>query len=538
MISRTRRAVLGAAAGGALLLGGGAGVVQLRRYLRQPRLDKVAPEYEGPEASLAEVLEAPRFDVCIVGSGFAGTALGTLLARAGMRTLVVEGGVIPSRMAKNEKYALINQATMSGDQPYAVQATRAMMPGGTSALWTGNSPRLLPIDFEPNAYTPPGTGWPIRYSQLNDYYEKAEDMLLVTGESNVRSLPPRPHPLHNERRGGNRALKAMLNDAGVAAFDTFRSLTPRGGPVRVARDMLPGYAKTPGAVLLTGTSARRLIGSSPDRIDALFVKDIDGNSALIRARAFVVAAGGVESARLLLLSQSEQFPHGLGNWTDQVGRTFDDHLYLNFTSRVADPHILLGGPVPQIVRSFQYYETFKKRGLGSLGLTVSLRHTDTEEMELRMTAECELQPSDSNRVTLDETTLDPWGDPVAHLHFSATDRDREMRKESSAAVIALMAKMGAHDIDEWPQHWGHHHLGTVRMGSDPRTSVVDSDLAVHGVRNAFVLSSGNFVTSGPANPTLLIVAFAHRLADHLTQIMHEGAFEMPLTRLKQAQAQG
>jgi choline dehydrogenase-like flavoprotein len=93
-----------------------------------------------------------------------------------------------------------------------------------------------------------------------------------------------------------------------------------------------------------------------------------------------------------------------------------------------------------------------------------------------------------------------------------------------ALVVSLYRRLGAKDITELPTHWGHHHLGTVRMGANPRTSVVDADHCVHGVRNLFVLTSGNFVTSGPANPTLLIVALAHRLAEHLSARMTAGAF--------------
>lgn len=521
-----RRAVLVAGLGAATLLGS-AGALSLRRYLHHPRQEKQVPLYDGPEASLAEVLAAPPFDVCIIGSGFAGTALGTRLARAGMRTVILEAGAVPSK-GHSEKFALINQATMSGDQPYAVPATRLMMPGGTSALWTGNSPRLLPIDFERNAYTPAGAQWPVTYAQIDPHYEKAEDTLNVSGESNAPYLAPRTHPLHDERRAGNRTLKSVLSEAGIHSFDSFRSRSETGGdggPIRVARDMLPQYAQIPGAALVTGISARRLVGSSPDRIEGLLVRDIDGNSSMIRARVFVVAAGGVESARLLLLSRSEQFPNGPGNGSDQVGRTFADHKYLNFTSRIPAPRVLFGGAIPQVVRSVDYYETFKRRGLGSLGYTVGLRRTHGPELELHFTAECELEPAHANCVSLDESLRDPWGDPVAHLHFSVSERDQKTLDAARATTVALMRKLGGHDIQELTSHWGHHHLGIVRMGNDPRTSVVDQDLKLHGVRNAYALTSGNFVTSGPANPTLLIVAFAHRLADHIVEHMHAGAFE-------------
>jgi choline dehydrogenase-like flavoprotein len=522
-LASSRRALLlgGLVLGGAAI--GGFGAVKVRQRLRHRQPSGQAPEFQGHQARIADLRDALPLDVCIIGSGPAGSVLGIQLARAGLRTAILEAGVNPSEMAKNEKFALINQATMSGDQPYAVAATRAMMPGGTSALWTGNTPRLVPIDFEQNAYTPKGAHWPVTYAEMDPYYERAEASLYVTGESNVRYVPPRTHPLANERRGGNRVLKGMLRDVGVVAFDTFRSRMPDGGPTRVARDVLPKFVAQPTAAFVSGVSARRLLSDKPDRIDGLLVRNIDGDASVVRAKVFVVAAGGVESARLLLLSKSEYFPNGLGNTNDLLGRTFADHQYFNFTSQVRDPRRIHWEELPQVVRSFQFYERFKRKGLGSLGLTASILEQPSG-LELKMTAECELEPHADNRITLDPDVLDPWGDPVAHLRFSVSERDRQTRAEASRTIISLMQRMGGQKVEALPSHWGHHHLGTVRMGHSERDSVVDRNLRIHGMRNAFVLTSGNFVTSGPANPTLLIAAFAHRLADHLIEEFRQGAF--------------
>jgi glucose dehydrogenase len=530
-----RRALLlsGIALGSAAVAGFGA--LKVRDWRRERRKVErgVMPEFQGHQVRVSEIRDSPAFDVCIIGSGPAGSILGTRLAQAGLRTAILEAGVNPSEMAKNGKFALVNQATMSGDQPYAVTATRAMMPGGTSALWTGNTPRLVPIDFEQNAYTPEGARWPVTYAEMDPYYERAEDSLHVTGESNVRYVPPRTHPLPEERPGGNRVLKAMLREVGVVAFNTFRSRMPDGGPIRVARDVLPQFVAEPTAAFVSGVSVRRLLSDLPGRIDGLLVSDIDGVTSILRARAYVVAAGAVESARLLLLSKSEQFPYGLGNANDQVGRTFADHQMFNFTSQARDPRLIGWEDVPQVVRSFQFYERFKRQGLGSLALT-ALISEQAEGLELRITGECELEPRPENRVTLNRDVLDPWGDPVAHLHFSMSERDRRTRVEATRTIVSLLAGMGGQGIQELPSHWGHHHLGTVRMGEDERISVVDRNLRIHGVRNAYVLTSGNFVTSGPANPTLLIAAFAHRLSDHLIDEFRQGAFGAPSTLARSA----
>lgn len=530
MFSPTRRSVIvaGASAGAVAL---GAAAFALKGRLRAPQLDYQMPEFTGRQAQLAEVLAAPPFDVCIVGSGPAGAILGLELVRAGVRTVILEAGVNPSRLANNDRYALLNTATQSGDQSYPLVATRAMMPGGTSALWTGNTPRLLPIDFGRNSYTPDGAAWPVTYAQMSPYYDRAEEIFRVSGERGAPHAAPRTQRLRYEHKGGNQESKDLLRRAGVSAFDTFRSKMQNGGPLRVARDILPQFASASSAAFVQGVTVRKLMGSSPEQIAGVEVSDLEGNHSVLRARIYVLAAGAVEGARRLLLSQSEYFPDGLGNRFDQVGRTFTDHLQRNFTSRLTPDRQLRSAELPQTVRSYQFYESSKREGLGGIALISSLRSTDGEDVELMLTGSCELEPHPSNRVTLHESERDVHGDLVAHLHFSATQRDRATGDRMVGIIRDVAGKLNARDLQELPPHWAHHHLGVVRMGNDERTSVVDRDLKVHGVRNAYVLTSGNFVTSGPANPTLLIGAFACRLADHLVTEFRESTVELKTTKV-------
>jgi choline dehydrogenase-like flavoprotein len=497
--------------------------------MRAPRLDYEMPEFEGRDVRLSDVLDAPPFDACIVGSGPAGAVLGLQLARAGVRTVILEAGVNPSRIT--ERYAQLNVATQSGDTSYPLIATRAMMPGGTTALWTGNTPRLLPIDFERNAYTPEGTAWPVSYEEMSPYYDLAEQTLHVAGEANAAYAAPRTRPLAQAHRGSNRAVKALLKRADVSAFDTFRSRMQNGGPTRIARDVLPEFSRLPSAAFVQGATARRFVSGSPDRIEGVEVSNADGARSILRARTYILAAGGIECARRLLLSRSESFPEGLGNRFDQVGRTFTDHLQRNFTARVRPDWRLRWADLPQTVRSYQFYESSKREGIGGIALFATLRKTSGPEVELLLTGSCELEPVATNRVTLDESQRDVYGDAVAHLHFNATERDRITSERMVAIIRDVASKVGAHELQELPPHWAHHHLGTVRMGNDERTSVVDRHLKVHGVRNAYVLTSGNFVTCGPANPTLLIVALAHRLAGHLIAELRSSALELTTTKV-------
>lgn len=510
--SATRRGFL-LAAGAALAVPAAPSAWRFLR--RSPPPDDSVPEYHGPIATLGDLRESGRFDVCIVGSGPAGTLLGIQLARAGARTLIVEAGVNPTELAREPRYAELGRASVTGDLTYPLTSSRVLMPGGTSAIWTGNAPRLLPVDFDRNAYTMPDAGWPVTYEEIDPYYCLAERALGVAGDPHAAFAAPRSCTLPYGRRSEGRGpLDEVLARAGVRGVPTFRSTSLHGGPVRIARDLLPVFARQPAAVFAPGIVARRFIAGADGAIEAVRLETFGEPALDLHARLFVLAGGGVESARRLLLSGSERFPNGIGNHADLVGRTFTEHPTLQFRAPV--PYSSSTARLPQTVRCFQFYEAFKRRGLGSAYLAITLRPGDaTGFAQLDVNVDCELWQSPTNRVTLDPALSDPFGDAVASLHLAATERDQATFAAARALVRSICLRAGATHVEEEPSKWSYHHLGTVRMGENPRTSVCDADLRVHGTRNLHVLTSGVFSTPGASNPTLLIGALAFRLAPTL-----------------------
>jgi choline dehydrogenase-like flavoprotein len=503
--------IAGIAAGTSALAGAG-GFLWLKRRRRGRRNKAVAAAYVGDATPLKEINDSEIFDVCIVGSGPAGVALGTQLAKAGLRTLMLEGGLAPG---KDPRYAALSVAEASGDAAYPLQSTRFLAPGGTTAIWTGNTPRLRPIDFQVNAYTPEGAAWPIDYETIEPYYGRAEQMLRTRGDGQAYGIP-RSTPLPPEDKPGNALARQMLARLDIPSLTTFKSDGPDGGPVRVGRDLLPDFVALAPATLVLGAVARRFQSSGGESIDSVLVQEIGGAPRPLMARAYVLAAGAVESARRLLLSTSDRSPNGIGNDFDQVGRRFHEHPGVRVEGYVS---IAPGDDqqVYQMARSYKFYEAFKREGLGSITLRIKLdRREETDRVaSLELGAALEMYPAPDNRVTL-SPHRDPLGDPIAHLQFSFSPQDHATMARARGLLHDIATKLQARNLQAPPDvQWAHHHLGTVPMGVDPRTSVVDANLRVHGMKNLFVLTSGNFVTSGPANPTLTIVALAHRLAEHL-----------------------
>ncbi len=472
----------------------------------------------------AATAAAPDADVCIIGSGPAGAILACALTRRGLTVTLVESG--PARGApRDPRVNALDIYSSIGGLDYPLASTRFRGAGGTSNLWSGACPRLHPIDFEPNAYTPRHAPWPIRYADLEPYYLGAEVELRVQGVDDAPYAPPRrdPFPLSQHPPFPNIQELMRRRGADLALHRSPRSKGDNGVGVRIAVTHLPELAASPNALLVTDATATRVVCDARGRVEGIRLENFTDPPRLARARAYVIACGGVESARLLLLSHSAHAPHGLGNRSDQVGRNFMEHPLVVRGRATIDAD---WGPRPgnEWVSTEEFLDDAKQRGLGGLRIRVvadTLAPRDDKpphRIALQVRGEIECEPSPLNRVTLSDRR-DALGNPTAQLALDFTDADRRTIRHAETLVWQVLAQLGIEHptVTVGPLAWEHHHMGTCRMGDDPRTSVVDRDLRVHGTPNLYVASSAVFVTSGVSNPTLTITALSLRLAEHLAE---------------------
>jgi choline dehydrogenase-like flavoprotein len=520
-----RKFLIGMGAVGVALAGAG-----LYRHFNPARGGLVLPPLR-----LSELGDAAPYDVCIVGSGPAGAVLGLDLARAGFRTVILESGEAFGSMTPGldelERYRSV------GPIDYPARWTRVRALGGTSNVWTGRCSRLHPIDFERNAYTPADASWPISYADLRPYYTRADHTLRVRGGTLSKFHPPRDEPLPLPADMDISGLKKRLDGVGVVLDDSPSSTSAVGdGPIRAARDLLPLFTAQPTATLVSGRTATRLLHGPDGRVTAVEARSLDGDTRRVRARVFVVACGAVEAVRLLMLSRSDAFPEGIGNHSGHLGRHFMEHPNVRFKGRVEHTVNTLS-PQYELGRCHQFYDAFKRQGLGSVLLVFSqswvfrddLKGWDLEAIgnkvanlfhrlvraEMRIGATVEMAPAPDNRITLDPALTDHFGNPAAAVRLGFSERDTASLERARALIRKIYGDLGAEDVEEEEIGWSHHHLGGCRMGADPATSVVDPDLRVHGTANLYVAGSATFVTGGAAHPTPAITALAHRLGDHL-----------------------
>jgi choline dehydrogenase-like flavoprotein len=488
-------------------------------------------------------------DVCVVGAGAAGIALALELESAGIDVCLLESGRYEPDPATQDLY----RGEIAGRSYFPLESARLRWFGGTTNHWAGHCPELTPADLEARPWID-AAGWPISWEELSAYYPRAGSYLELP------SPPPQPSPDARER--GQRSLP-FDPDTLVTTMMRFSPPTRFG---RVYRERIEAARHVRLVLGANVTALRR--SPSHSLLERVEASTFGGNSFSVLAQRVVLAAGGIENARLLLVSNDVE-PNGLGlggaaRWL-LAGADVEPGLYAwpEPSQRGASMAVLslaertvrreqLGGFRARLDWSSESRESSGWQAARVLREAVSRgRVPDDLSGALRrllgdfsgafgglreeifgfgddafawITCEAEQRPDPENRVTL-SSELDPLGLPRVRLHWRISEDDFRTL-ERGLEIIAHevgRASLGRVQVPEletdgdWRDRvrgaW--HHMGTTRMGSSPRTSVVDAQCRVHGLGNLYVAGSSVFPTGGASNPTLTIVALVVRLADHL-----------------------
>ncbi len=527
---------------------------------------------------VADRTPEPRADVCVVGAGPAGAIVAARLAEAGHDVVVLEAGPRFDDESRREKldshlrpgeenpWGMGGQRdayTNEGDRDYPLNAARVKGVGGSTLHWQGMVMRLHERDFEMQTRHGVGTDWPIDYDDLRPYYAAAERELSVAGADDNPYAPPReepfPLPAFPPSRSDSVFAEACeslgldmhsvpnaRNSEGTdeapacVGYGTCQPVCPSGAKYTAERHVRA--AEAAGARVIDRVPVQRLDHDrAGDRLTQATYATPDGETHTQSARQFVVACGGVETPRLLLLSRSETYPDGLANSSGAVGRFFCDHLFagaggtddrqtdqnhVGFNTSECHQFYDDADPVVGMKLEFLNYAgpspvtTALNADTWGDDLLVDLQRD--YGTHLAMGALVEQLPRRENRIELDTSRTDDHGNPVPQIHWSLDDRTRAGLRRANKIQTAVLSELGV--TPEWtvgPADTGpaYHHMGTTRMGTDPDASVVDPELRTHDLDNCWLVGSGTFPTGGAMNPTLTIAALAVRAADRLDAVL-------------------
>jgi choline dehydrogenase-like flavoprotein len=249
-----------------------------------------------------------------------------------------------------------------------------------------------------------------------------------------------------------------------------------------------------------------------------------------------VAAHAVETPRLLLLSSNKAFPDGLANSSGMVGKNFMAHATCTVTGFFNDPVNAFKGPVMGNVLSQDWYPNDHQRDFAR-GYTLesfvpgpffyASNYWNIWGAELKEVIRhyayaggwwvCgEGLPDDNNTVTLDDQTKDRYGLPVAHLHHRWHENDLKLIQHGGQKAAEVLEAAGAWKVKIGPVS-SAHPMGSVRIGNDPKTSVLNSYCQSHDIPNLYVTDTSIFPTGGGGNITLTAMAVTLRASEHLKE---------------------
>jgi choline dehydrogenase-like flavoprotein len=532
-----------------------------------------------------------KAQVCIIGAGASGATAAKMLTEAGISVVVLERGPwLKQADFGGDELANVNRYYLWSDPVLNPRTFRLaadgelhvgsfcpvpQMVGGGTVHWTGWVPRFVENDFRMHSLHGdiPGASlvdWPITYQELEPFYDKIEWALGVSGQAGANKYeaprsrgypcPPMPTTRYAQKfhegcaRLGYNSFPtptAMLSKPYNGRSSTILSAfiqqhgDPTGTKSSVLYTFIPDAFATGKMDLRTECYVHEITVDRQGRAKSAVYQDANGDFIEQEAEVFLLACGAIESARLLLLSRSNGFPHGLANGNGLVGRYLTLHEYSGAVGVFDEPVYGWAGGGYVSASTLEFYASDEKRGfiggchVAAAGAGIPLpinfslpdkpqwgkamKDADRQFFNYSMGVGIVMHdlPQETNRVELDDTVKDAWGLPVARITVKPHPNDLAQAHWTIDRNAEILEAAGAKKVwrvyvDKITGNCSHQH-GTIRMGTDPAKSVLNKWCQAHEVDNLYAIDGSPFPTATGINPTLTIMANAARVVDHLLQ---------------------
>ena len=552
------------------------------------------------------------YDAIVIGSGISGGWAAKELTEKGLRTIMLERGrnfehIKDYKTADKNPWDFEHRGkvtqTQKKERPYIARgwgATEAVMDywakdvdcpyteikpfnwwrsyqlGGRSILWGRQSYRWSDYDFEANAKDGWAIDWPIRYKDLEPWYDYVEKFAGVNGSK--EGLPQLPDgqflpPMEMNCVEKDVAARIKQHYKGQRHMIIGRSANltapipgrtqcqfrnrcwegcPFGGYFSTQSSTLPAATAT-GKLTVRPYSlvTRILYHNDTQKAKGVEVLDTETNNTYqYYAKVIFVNASALNSAWILMNSATHVWPDGLGSSSGELGHNIMDHHYnLGASGKVdgfQDKYVYgrrangiyvvrfanLFGDKRDYLRGFGYQGAASRenwqRSVAELSIGADLKESLTEpgDWTIGIGGFGELLPYHDNKISLDKNKKDKWGLPVLAMDAEIKDNEKRMRKDIVSEAVAMLEAAGVKEVKTHDN--GHnvgdgiHEMGSARMGRDPKTSVLNEHNQVWDAKNVFVTDGACMVSSACQNPSLTYMALTARAADFAVSELKKG----------------
>ena len=478
--------------------------------------------------------------VVVIGSGPCGAIAAARLVDRGARVVLLDAGLAAPRgavvrAAGNTLFRSVDMTQLENDRHEpaggAVDWYSSRSLGGLSNYWTAAVPRFASNDFDEGERLDVRYRWPISYSDLEPHYRDVERKLVVTAGSGLANVP------RNHARFGielPRDWSELVASAARHGHNGAPMPMAKGRPWMAVRrgtefnsyhcvvEPMLGRANFR---LVAGALVTRLNWSGQEQrvVSVDFVDRVTGDRTTVRSRAVVLAAGAIDTPVLLLRSRSTDFPNGLGNAADLIGRYLHDHPRDWWVARPGRPMRALAHPLyisradyddsdPLLATSLTVglaarrdrLRTYVRASSATVGVQVFGTMVPTPDVGVSIPA----------KVAGDEVSVRPTvslrydGAAIANLR-SARERLVEFFTDGGSSIAV------SDRFDDLTPGSSVHFGGAVRMHESAEFGALDRWNRLRDVPNVVVCDSSCFTTGPEKNPTLTAMAIASRAADHL-----------------------
>lgn len=554
--------------------------------------------------------EEDSYDAIVIGSGISGGYAAMELCKKGYKTLVLERG----RMIKHgdyptanlEDWELPNNNSVSAEEiaahyfkqnrlswwvkedhkhlinkddeyPYdEVEGTRfdwirGHHVGGRSIMWGRHCYRWSDIDFTANAKEGIAVDWPIRYKDIEPWYNYVETFVGISGqkeglkqipdgiflppfqlncaESHLRESIAKKYPKRvvTPGRVANLSIYKPNIHLGTRGQCQTRSRCVRGCPYGAYFSSLSAtlpVAEETGNLWMRPNSIVHEIVFDKETRQATGVRVLDtetGETFEFFAKIIFCNASTIGTTAILLNSRSDEFPDGLGNSSGELGHNMMDHHYgmgvagelEGFEDSYYKGRKPVGFYIPRFrnidnstkmsdfLRGYGYQGAAQRmKGVSDLGPGAALKEDILKPgpYSIRMTCFGELLPYHENKMFLNFDKKDSFGMPIITFDTQLRENERNLRKDGVRCAEEMLEAAGCKNItshnNETAVGAAIHEMGTARMGHDPKTSVLNKWNQIHEVQNVFVTDGSCMTSSGTQNPSITYMALTARAVDY------------------------